>query len=50
VGTTHLIMAQLDDPADPIGPALRHLGVAPATLRASLADQSTERKPQADNP
>jgi hypothetical protein len=50
VGTTHLIMAQLDDPADPIGPALRHLGVAPATLHASLADQSTERKPQADNP
>jgi ClpA/ClpB-like protein len=42
VGTTHLIMAQLDDLADPIGPALRHLGVAPATLHASLADQSTE--------
>lgn len=37
VGTTHLIVALLDDPADPIGPVLRDLGVEPATLRASLA-------------
>jgi hypothetical protein len=38
VGTTHLVTALLDDPADPIGPALRHLGVDPAALHASLAD------------
>lgn len=36
VRTTHLLMALLDDPADPIGPALRGLGIDPAVLRASL--------------
>jgi hypothetical protein len=49
VGTTHLIMAQLDDPADPIGPALCRLGVNTAALRAALADQLAVRKPRADS-
>ncbi|MFD7656682.1 Clp protease N-terminal domain-containing protein [Actinosynnema sp. NPDC059797] len=38
VGTAHLLVALLDDPADPIGPALRGLGVDPAGLRASLGE------------
>ncbi|GAA1293135.1 Clp protease N-terminal domain-containing protein [Saccharothrix xinjiangensis] len=38
VGAEHLLVALLDDPADPIGPALRGLGVDPAGLRASLGE------------
>lgn len=38
VRTTHLLMALLDDVTDPIGPALRGLGVDPTALRASLPD------------
>ena len=38
VRTTHPLMALLDDPADPIGRALRGLGIDPAVLRVSLPD------------
>jgi hypothetical protein len=38
VMTTHLLMALLNDPADPIGPALRGIGIDPTALRASLPD------------
>lgn len=36
VRATHLLLALLDDPADPLGPALHGLGVDPAALRETV--------------